>query len=365
MAIQTSPSRIGQNQLAGDVDALFLKVFSGEIITTFEEANLMMPLHRVRTISSGKSAQFPVTGVASAQYHTPGESILSTGGTTGYGNTTTGSTAAMTVAFDGGSAKYGTKFAHSEKTIIIDDVLLASTFVADIDEMKNHYDVRSVYSREIGRALAYTADKNLIRTVIAGARRATDRFGGTNSLYLGSQIDISNQTPTVASEELIAAIFNAAQLMDEKNVPMDGRYCILPPAEYYKLVNGDGAKIAINKDYGGNGSLAKGQVIEIAGIRILKSNHIPQVSETSATNVHTSTGVKNDVFNTNNTGYGGVDFSVTKGIVFQTEAVGTVKLMDLAVETDYIVERQGTLMLAKYAMGHDVLREECCFELIA
>lgn len=365
MAIQTSPSRIGQNQLAGDVDALFLKVFSGEIITTFEEANLMMPLHRVRTISSGKSAQFPVTGVASAQYHTPGESILSTGGTTGYGNTTSNSSAAMTVAFDGGSAKYGTKFAHSEKTIIIDDVLLASTFVADIDEMKNHYDVRSVYSREIGRALAYTADKNLIRTVIAGARRTADRFGGSNSLYLGSQIDISNQTPTVASEELIAAIFNAAQLMDEKNVPMDGRYCILPPAEYYKLVNGDGAKIAINKDYGGNGSLAKGQVIEIAGIRILKSNHIPQVTETGATNVHNATGVKNDVFGTSGVGYGQADFSVTKGIVFQTEAVGTVKLMDLAVETDYIVERQGTLMLAKYAMGHDVLREECCFELIA
>ena len=104
--------------------------------------------------------------------------------------------------------------------------------------------------------------------------------------------------------------------------------------------------------------------MEIAGIRIFKSNHIPQVSETSATNVHNSSGVKNDVFLTNGVGYGGADFSTTQGIVFQTEGVGTVKLMDLAVESDYIVERQGTLMLAKYAMGHDVLRSECCFELI-
>lgn len=365
MAIQTTPSRIGQNQLAGDADFLFLKVFSGEIITTFEEANIMMPLHRVRTIGSGKSAQFPVTGVASAQYHTPGESVLSTGGTTGYGNTTASSTAAMTVAFDGGASKYGTKFAHSEKTITIDDLLIASTFVADIDEMKNHYDVRSVYSREIGRALAYTADKNLIRTVIAGARRTTDRFGGTSSQYLGASIDISNQSPTTAHEELIAAIFNAAQLMDEKNVPADGRYCVLTPANYYKLVNGDGAKIAVNKDWGGNGNFAKGQVVEIAGIRIFKSNHIPQVTETNVTNVHNASGVKNDVFLAGGVGYGGADFSATQGVIFQTEAVGTVKLMDLAVESDYIVERQGTLMLAKYAMGHDVLREECCFELIA
>lgn len=365
MAIQTSASRSGQNRLAGDTDALFLKVFSGEIITSFEEANVMMPLHRVRTISSGKSAQFPVAGVASAQYHTPGESLLSTGATTGYGNTTSNSTAAMSVAFDGGSTKYGTKFAHSEKTILIDDVLVASTFVADIDEMMNHYDVRSIYSTEIGRALAYTADKNLIRTVIAGARRTGDRFGGTNSAYLGAQIDLSDQSPTVASEELIAALFSAAQQMDEKNVPMDGRYAVLTPANYYKLVNGDGAKIAINKDYGGNGSIAKGAIVEIAGIRVFKSNHIPQVTETAATNVHNAAGVKNDVFATNGVGYGQANFSATQGIVFQTEGVGTVKLMDLSVESDYITERLGTLMLAKYAMGHDVLREECCFELVS
>lgn len=366
MAIQTNVSRLGQNQLAGDADFLFLKVFSGEIIASFEEANVMMPLHRVRTISSGKSAQFPVAGVASAQYHTPGESLLSTGNTTGYGNTTSASNTAanMTVAFDGGSSKYGTKFAHSEKTILIDDVLVASTFVADIDEMKNHYDVRSIYSTEIGRALAYTADKNLIRTVIAGARRTTDRFGGSNASYLGAQIDISDQPTDVASEELISALFEAAQKMDEKNVPMDGRYAVLTPANYYKLVNGDGSKIAINKDYGGNGSIAKGQIVEIAGIRVFKSNHIPQTNETAA-NIHSDAGVKNDVFGSNGVGYGQANFSTTQGIVFQTEGVGTVKLMDLSVESDYITERLGTLMLAKYAMGHDVLREECCFELKA
>jgi hypothetical protein len=37
--------------------------------------------------------------------------------------------------------------------------------------------------------------------------------------------------------------------------------------------------------------------------------------------------------------------------------------MDLSVESEYIMERMGTLMLAKYAMGHSVLRNECCYEL--
>ena len=54
---------------------MFLKVFSGEILTTFEEATVMKSLHTIRTIANGKSAQFPVTGIASAAYHTPGENI--------------------------------------------------------------------------------------------------------------------------------------------------------------------------------------------------------------------------------------------------------------------------------------------------
>ena len=71
------PSRLGAKDLGADVDELFLKVFSGEVLTTFEESNIMMPLHRVRTITSGKSAQFQTTGVAAAAYHNPGESLFS------------------------------------------------------------------------------------------------------------------------------------------------------------------------------------------------------------------------------------------------------------------------------------------------
>ena len=79
----TSPSRVGQiNSVGGSFDndnALFLKKFSGEILQTFEESNVFKALHTVRTIENGKSAQFPVTGIASAAYHTPGENIADAG----------------------------------------------------------------------------------------------------------------------------------------------------------------------------------------------------------------------------------------------------------------------------------------------
>lgn len=361
------PSRLGSNQLGANED-LFLKVFSGEVLTTFEANNVMMPLHRVRTISSGKTAQFPVTGVASAKYHTPGESLFAQE----YDD------AADTT----GTNKYLSQVAHSERLIAIDGVLTASSFLADIDEAKNHYEVRSIYSTEIGRQLAYTADKNLIRTVIAGARATTDRFGATTadgvSTYGGAVINmgtsdgggneiitatkVANGEPATGAT-LISGLFLAAELMDSKNVPDQGRFCLLPPAEYYKLVNEN--KDAINRDYNpeSNGSVAAGEIMSVAGIRILKSNHIPQ-GAASATEIHASADVNNDVFGGGGVGYGNASFAETKGIIFQSEGVGTVKLLDLAMESEYFMERLGTMLMARYAMGHGVLREEACMELI-
>ena len=348
--METSPSRLGQINLTGDANALFLKQFAGEVLTTFEVENVMMPLHTVRSISSGKSAQFPTTGVASATYHTPGESLLTT---------------------DSSSvSKYLSRIKHAEKVINIDDMLVSSAFIANIDEAKNHYDVRSIYSTEIGRQLAYTADKNLIRSVIAGARATTDRFGTpatTSTYYLGSSIEYNAEATagTALEAELVQPFFTAAQKMDEKGVPSSDRYAVVTPAFYYQLINVN--KDVISRDYNpeGNGSKAGGYIVQVAGIKIMKSNNIPTTDESSdSTSVHTNAGVKNDVFGTTDGGYGTVSFAKTKGIIFQREAVGTVKLMDLGVESDYVVERQGTLLVAKYAMGHGILRNECCYEIV-
>ena len=66
----------------------------------------------------------------------------------------------------------------------------------------------------------------------------------------------------------------------------------------------------------------------------------------------------------NNTYHG--NFSTTVALVMQKSAIGTVKLMDLAVERtsgDFEIMYQGTLMAAKYAMGHGILRPECAVEI--
>ena len=329
----TTPSRLGQIDGAGDVSALFLKVFSGEILTTFEEMNVMKELHTIRTISSGKSAQFPVTGIATAQYHTPGENIADAG------------------------AGYLSTIKHAEKIITIDDLLVASTFIANIDELKNHYDVRSVYARELGKALAKRFDIATMKTLVAAARSASAITGGNSGIsYTGT---FAGATPTGA--EIQAELFNAAQKLDENDIPNDGlRYAILKPRDYYTLLAS--GEDVVNRDFGGRGDVATAALPLVAGFRIYKSNHLADVSVVEASQDQDDDNASNDVFGASGTGYNG-DLSATTIIGGHPSAVGTVKLLDLATESDYKVELQGTLFVAKYAMGHGVLRPEAAFEV--
>ena len=293
--------------------ALFLKVFAGEVLTAFDETNVMKDLHVSRTIASGKSASFPVTGKANAAYHVVGTPLLGT-----------------------------QKIAHNEIVVNIDDVLIADTFIANIDEAKNHYDVRAEYSRLLGMALAKQFDIRLLQLAVLAARGSATVTGGNG----GTAITDSDAATNGAS--LAASIFAAAQAMDEKDVPENERVAIVRPAQYYQLVQ---TTDVINRDFGGAGVYADGTVLKVAGVQIVKSNNIP------STNISAVAGE-------NNTYHG--NFSTTVAVVMQKQALGTVKLMDLAVERtsgDFEVMYQGTLMAAKYAMGHGILRPECSVEI--
>ena len=59
------------------------------------------------------------------------------------------------------------------------------------------------------------------------------------------------------------------------------------------------------------------------------------------------------------------DYSSVRGLVFTQDAAATVKLLDLGVEQEYQIERQGSLAVAKYAMGHNILRPACAISLNA
>lgn len=51
--LETGISNPGQKLSADERDALFMKVFSGEVLTAFARNTVMMPRHQVRTIDHG------------------------------------------------------------------------------------------------------------------------------------------------------------------------------------------------------------------------------------------------------------------------------------------------------------------------
>ena len=319
-------SRLGLvNNSGTGYDALFLKVFSGEVLTAFSENNVFNDsLHTVRTISSGKSAQFPVTGTATAAYHTAGTPLVG-----------------------------ANQILANEKIISIDDLLIAQSFVQQLDELKNHYDVRSIYATELGKALAKRYDQNVAKTIANASRASTTLTGGSGGTVL-TLANGNTATANVTGDEIAAAIYDIAQAFDERDIPTTDRFCILPPAEYYKLAESATRTVDVDFNPGGNGSFASGKVQMIAGIPVMMSNNVPQ------TNKAPGAGDTNELGGSNNT-YAGDD-SKTIGLVFHKSAVGTVKLMDMTTEisgSDYGIMYQGTLMVAKYALGHGILRPEC------
>tara|TARA_R100001440_G_scaffold25387_1_gene41457 strand:+ start:2125 stop:3162 length:1038 start_codon:yes stop_codon:yes gene_type:complete len=332
-----SPTRSGLIQGGSDNDALFLKVFSGEILTSYAEHNVMKDLHLVRTISSGKSAQFPVSGIATAKYHTVGENIVES------------------------STGYLSNIGMNEKIITIDDVLVSSTFIANIDELKKHYDVRSIYAAELGKALAKRFDIATMKTLYAASQDSA------NLSNTAAGTSITGATTNTAAG-IIDALYAVAESLDKNDAPDEGRFAILAPATYYKLLTSD--NVAINKDTGSGGNVNAGTVASVAGIRLVKSNHLVDIAELGDDSaVTTGDGSSNnDVFGANGAGYNGDFSALTTGsgatleygiLAGCKEAIGTVKLLDLATESEYQIERQGTLFVAKYAMGHGVLRPEC------
>ena len=314
-------SRLGVANLTSDGswaqdNNLFLQVWAGEVLTAFNQANVFQDLVTTRTIAQGKSASFPLIGLNSAAYHTPGTMIV------------------------------GNQMKHAEAVVKIDDKLVSSAFVADIDEAKNHFDVRAPYSKQMGLALAYTYDKNVAAMVAKAARTAT---GINTDLPGGTRIKIVAASKTaITGAQLATALFSAAQKMDENNLPENDRYCVLAPAEYYKLVQ---TTDVINRQWGGSGAYADGTVLKVAGITILKSNHLPSTVRTA------TTGEQNDYT---------ANFTDSVALAFNKMAVGTVKLMDLKMEqtgSDVHALWQGTFMVASMALGTNILRPDCAVEI--
>jgi len=321
MATAANLARPGQANNANDTKALFLEIFSGEVMNAFNMATVTASRHKVRTIPHGKSATFAVTGQTEAGYHVPGTEL----------------------SFE--------QIEHAEKIINIDRLLYSAVFIDILEDAMQHFDIRSEYSTQIGQSLAEKWDKDVLRTM-ALAARSDSNLTATAAENTG-EILTGGAAGAIATDyrKFVDALYVAARLLDEKNVPSAARQVFVAPQTWYSLFRqNSAAPVAdmINRDFAGNGSIANTQMPKIAGFEIVKTNNLPTANESAGSN-------ENAALN--------LDYSNTIAVANTPEAVGTVKLLDLKMESQWDIRRQGDIILGKLALGHGVLRPETSLEI--
>jgi hypothetical protein len=304
--------------------ATYLKLFSGEVFKAYQTALVAKGTVQNRTLKQGKSMQFIFTGRMTADYHTPGTPILGSGDPP-----------------------------VAEKTIIMDDLLVASAFVYDLDETLAHYSLRSEISKKIGYALAEAYDKKIFRTIAKAAREAHPITAAPGPEPGGSIIKLGAGN-ALSAQHIVDAFFEAAAILDEKNLPKEGRHAVLSPRQYYALISQVDTNI-LNRDFGNSqGNLNSGEgLYEIAGISIKRSNNLPFLAGTVAK----VDGENND--------YSG-DFSTSCGLIYYKDAAGVVEAMAPSVQTtsgDVSVMYQGDLIVGRLAMGCGTLNPAAAIEL--
>ena len=303
----------------------YLKLFSGELFKAYESATIARDTVQRRTLKNGKALQFIFTGRMQAAYHTPGTPILGSGDPP-----------------------------VAEKTVTCDDLLISSAFIYDLDETLAHYSLRGEISKKIGHALAESYDKKIFRTIALAARQPHPITASPGPEPGGSQLKLGSGKEYDA-QALVDAFFEAASILDEKNMPKQGRTAVLSPRQYYALVSQVSTNI-LNRDYGnGQGNLNSGEgLYEIAGITIKRSNNLPFLAGT----VYSETGENNT--------YNG-DFSNSCGLIYYKDAAAVVEAIGPQVQVtsgDVSVLYQGDVIVGRLAMGATHLNPAAAIELL-
>lgn len=301
-------ARQGQAGLTGDTSALFLKTFGEMILEAWEQTGVFQDHVTTKTIPFGKQATFPIIGrKREATYHTPGELVL------------------------GGLVE------HNEVTINVDGVLYDSIFMAEIDELMNHYDVQAPYARQLGESLALKFDSFVAQlTALAAADSAAPFTNGPVGKVL------SNPSVVTDADKLVQFAFNSAEHIAKNDIGGGTPRIFLKPAQYFLLVQN--TKV-LYRDFGGTADIGKGTVTELAGMQItqVKGDRLPSTDLSSDTSIPSQ--------------YRG-DFTNLVALVSNPSAVGCLKVRGFRLTVQEQQDRFGTLLLASQVQGMGKLRKE-------
>lgn len=325
MAGVTNYQQQGAKQNAGDQLALFLKVFSGEVLTAFTRASKVMNNHMIKTIDSGKSTSFPVMGRGKAHYLPAGSNL----------------------------DDLREAIPHNEVVINIDGLLTSDVLITDIYEAMNHYDVRGEYAKQLGEALAIAADGATVAEIAKLVKKNTENITG-----LGKGIVVEKTITGGAGinyetgKAVIDGLLEMKAKWTTQYVPEEERFAYITPEVESAIIT---SKDAINRDYGAVASIVDGNIDKLCGFKIIAVPHL-KAGGADKTGM-LGTAPEGHEFPT--------DYAGALAVCAHRTAVATVKLKDLQLEHARRPELQADMIIAKNAVGHGGLRPEASGIILA
>ena len=217
---------------------------------------------------------------------------------------------------------------EGEIVVSINNHFEYSRLIEDIVEAQALSSLRSFYTDDAGFALGKRVDTSLIQ-LGRGARGGN----AANAAYTGGIIGSTGVAYTSGSSNAAniadAGIRTAIQLLDDQDVPMDGRSLVVPPVARNSML---GINRFTEQAFKGNGStLMNGEFGDIYGIKVFVSTNCDTAAGNTATD--------------------------RVALMFHRDSMVLVEQIGVRAQTQYKQEYLGTLFTADTLYGAAELRD--------
>ncbi len=175
---------------------------------------------------------------------------------------------------------------ESEVTVAIDQHYEYSRLIEDIVEAQALASLRNFYTEDAGYALARQVDTSIVQI---------GRFvqgGGGTAAYSGAFSGADGTTAYVAGANTglgaltDAAIRRSIQRLDDQDIPMDGRFLIIPPSSRNTLMGlARYTEQAFVGETGGNNTIRNGEIGNLYGTPVFVTSNADTTSGSTACRV--------------------------------------------------------------------------------
>ena len=181
-----------------------------------------------------------------------------------------------------------TKLTDQEVTLVVDTANAFKFIVDDIESNMSHVNWREVAASSAAYSLKDAFDANILSKMKAGLSASSpDMIIGADAA-VGSggvgETTASVDLGTASEVDPLDLMARMARLLDEQNVPEEGRWFVASPEFYEELSQTDSKLLSVDYN-GGQGSIRNGLVSsgKLRGFSMYKSNNMP--AATTATGI--------------------------------------------------------------------------------